>query len=207
LDERWHGIFKNIEKTREIIEKEEVLKELLKEEARLAFEKKEILARKKSCLDKIIKLTPEVFDNNNEQSKAEMEKCEKEINQINERVKSIEEEIENMPERIREANLELLKCTMNSVYFKMRENQLRVKELEELIEKTRKQLAGYIDEKEVLWSMTTKFTHISMTFLAVKSFKNWITSILTKLERYMTKSPIQRRYGHEGCYACANERD
>jgi len=150
LDERWHGIFKNIEKTREIIEKEEVLKELLKEEARLAFEKKEILARKKSCLDKIIKLTPEVFDNNNEQSKAEMEKCEKEINQINERVKSIEEEIENMPERIREANLELLKCTMNSVYFKMRENQLRVKELEELIEKTRKQLAGYIDEKEGL---------------------------------------------------------
>jgi len=60
--------------------------------------------------------------------------------------------------------------------------------LEELIEKTRKQLAGYIDEKEVLWSMTTKFTHISMTFLAVKSFKNWITSILTKLERYMTKA-------------------
>jgi len=46
LDERWHGIFKNIEKTREIIEKEEVLKELLKEEARLAFEKKEILARR-----------------------------------------------------------------------------------------------------------------------------------------------------------------
>jgi len=38
-----------------------------------------------------------VFDNNNEQSKAEMEKCEKEINQINERVKSIEEEIETCP--------------------------------------------------------------------------------------------------------------
>jgi len=53
-----------------------------------------------------------------------------------------------MPERIREANLELLKCTMNSVYFKMRENQLRVKELEELIEKTRKQLAVILTKKK-----------------------------------------------------------
>jgi len=52
LDERWHGIFKNIEKTREIIEKEEVLKELLKEEARLAFEKKEILAVKRAVWTK-----------------------------------------------------------------------------------------------------------------------------------------------------------
>ncbi|HOM02316.1 MAG TPA: hypothetical protein PLH43_05750 [Acetivibrio sp.] len=150
LDERWHNVFKNVEKTKEIIEKEEELKELLKEESRLAFEKKEILSRKKSYLDKIIKLTPEVFDNNNEQSKAEMEKCEKEINQINERIKTIEAEIDNMPERIREANLRLLECTINSVYFKMRENQVRVKELEELIENTKKQLASYIEEKEGL---------------------------------------------------------
>ncbi|WP_243467118.1 hypothetical protein [Acetivibrio straminisolvens] len=150
LDERWHTIFKNTEKAKEIIEKEEKLKELLKEESRLVFEKKEILSRKKSYLDKIIKLTPEVFDKNDQQSKEEMEKCEKEINQINVRIESIEAEIHNMPERIREANMELLKCTINSVYFKMRENQLRVKELEELIEKTRKQLASYIDEKEGL---------------------------------------------------------
>jgi len=94
-----------------------------------------------------------------------------------------------MPERIREANLELLKCTMNSVYFKMRENQLRVKELEELIEKTRKQLAVILTKKKVLWSMTTKFTHISMTFLAVKSFKNWITSIFKQNLKIYDKKP------------------
>jgi len=89
--------FQKYRKTREIIEKEEVLKELLKEEARLAFEKKEILARKKSCLDKIIKLTPEVFDNNNEQSKAEMEKCEKEINQITKELKVLKKKLKTCP--------------------------------------------------------------------------------------------------------------
>lgn len=150
LDERWHAVFKNTEKTDEIIENEEKLKELLKEESRLAFEKKEIISRKKNCLDKIIKLTPEVFDEDNEQSKEEMQKCEKEINHINERMKSIEAEIDNMPERMREANLELLEHTVNTVYLKMRQNQLRLKELEELIQKTRKQLEGYIDEKEGL---------------------------------------------------------
>jgi len=70
----------------------------------------------------------------------------------------------------------------------MRENQLRVKELEELIEKTRKQLAGYIDEKEGLMEYDNEIYAYFHDFLAVKSFKNWITSILTKLERYMTKS-------------------
>ncbi|HHV30241.1 hypothetical protein [Acetivibrio mesophilus] len=150
LDERWHTVFKNTEKSKDIIEKEEKLKELLKEESRLAFEKKEILSRKKSCLEKILKLTPEVFDNNNLQSKEEMQKYEKEINHINERINSIDAEIDNMPEKIREANLELLEHTINSVYFKMRENQLRLRELDELIEQTKKQLESYIDEKSGL---------------------------------------------------------
>jgi len=75
--------------------------------------------------------------------------------------------------------------------------------LEELIEKTRKQLAGYIDEKEGLMEYDNEIYAYFHDLLGGEELQNWITSILTKLERYMTKSPIQRRYGHEGCYACA----
>ncbi|HOQ36895.1 MAG TPA: hypothetical protein PK033_00720 [Acetivibrio sp.] len=150
LDERWNALFKNVEKTEDIKEQEVKVKELLKEESRLLAESKELAAKKKKNLDKIIQLTPQVYEENNENSKEEMKKCELEVKQINERMKTIEDELEDMPKRIRDANIKLLECTVNSVYFRMRKNQKRIKELEELIEVTKEKLREYIDEKERL---------------------------------------------------------
>lgn len=150
LDERWNALFKNVEKTEDIKEQEVKVKELLKEESRLLAESKELAAKKKKNLDKIIQLTPQVYEENNENSKEEMKKCELEVKQINERMKTIKDELEDMPKRIRDANIKLLECTVNSVYFRMRKNQKRIKELEELIEVTKEKLREYIDEKERL---------------------------------------------------------
>jgi len=147
LDERWNALFKNVEKTEDIKEHETKIKELLKEESRLIAESKEIAAKKKKDLARIIQLTPQAYEDNNEEAKEEMKRCELEIKQINERMKEISDELDNMPKRIREANLQLLECTVNSVYFRMRKNQKRLKELEKLIEVTKKQLEEYIDEK------------------------------------------------------------
>jgi chromosome segregation ATPase len=150
LDERWNSLFTSTEKTPEIMKYEEELKELLKEQARLISEAKEISTRKKTCMDKIIQLTTEVFDNNNEKAKDEMQSCEKEIKRINERAVKIEERLEIIPDSIKEANLNLLETTVNIVYFKIRSNQKRVADLEKLIEDTRNSLKLYIDEKESL---------------------------------------------------------
>jgi hypothetical protein len=49
LDERWNGLFKNIEKTPDIISLEEKLKELLKTQSRLIAESKETAVRKRSA--------------------------------------------------------------------------------------------------------------------------------------------------------------
>ncbi|HEX3029889.1 MAG TPA: hypothetical protein VHT34_11430 [Clostridia bacterium] len=150
IDERWNSLFTNTEKTPEIMKYEEELKELLKEQARLISEAKEISNHKKACMDKIIQLTTEVFDNNNEKAKDEMQACEKEIKRINERAVKIEERLDTIPDSIKEANLKLLEITVNIVYFKIRSNQKRVAELEKLIEDTRSSLKQYIDEKESL---------------------------------------------------------
>ena len=150
LDERWNSLFINVEKSPEIIKCEIRLKELLKEQSRFISEAKNIAARKKACVNKILTLTTEVFDNNNEDAKKEMQICEKEVKRINDRVKIIEENLENMPDLIKQANLELLENTVNSVYFKMRFNQKRVKELELIIEETHIKLRDYIDEKGTL---------------------------------------------------------
>ncbi|MCX7841743.1 MAG: hypothetical protein N2489_01545 [Clostridia bacterium] len=150
LDERWQSLFANAEKSPEILRSEEKVKELLKEQSRLIAESKEIAGRKKIYMDRIIKLTTEAYDNDNDKAKEDMQKCQKDIKSINERLEYIEKELDNIPELIKEANLELLENTVIHVYFNIRSKQKRVEELEKLIEETRNKLKEYIDEKEAL---------------------------------------------------------
>lgn len=150
LDERWNSLFRNVEKTPQIIKYEEKLKQLLKDQSRLTEEKRKNSLIKKRCMNRIVELTSKVYEENDEEAKKEMEHCEREINRINQRCKEIEEELENIPDLIKETNLKLLEYTVNMVYFKIRASRKRVEELEVLIEKTREQLKRYIEEKESL---------------------------------------------------------
>ncbi len=150
LDERWNGLFKNIEKTNDIIECENRIKELLKEQSRLISESKEIAIKKKECMDSIIKLTTEVFDKNNKEAHTEMQECEKSIVAINKKMEENEERLLDIPKEIREENLKLLEYTVKQVYFSIRENQLRVTELDKQIAQAKESLKKMIEEKELL---------------------------------------------------------
>lgn len=150
LDERWNKLFVNTPRTPQIASCEEKLKELLKEQARLTAEAKEIAANKKKHMARINLLTPAVFEQNDEAAKKEMDFCEKEIKRINARTKKIEELLDDIPDRLKTANLALLESTVKIVYFKIRASSKRVEELEKLVEQTRTKLKEYIDEKESL---------------------------------------------------------
>jgi len=156
LDERWNSLFRNIEKSPEILKCEERLKELLKEQARLTSEMKSLGPLKKKNMDTIIALTTEAFDKGSEQAKSEMQQCEKEIKRINERLKEIETHLDVIPDDIKETNLELLEHTVNLVYFKIKADQKRIEELDRLIEETRQKLMDYIDERESLTQDSTQ---------------------------------------------------
>lgn len=155
LDERWNKLFVSTPKTSAIEHCEQKLKELLKEEARLTAEQKEISASKKHHMDNIMKLTTDVFEKNDEGAKKEMQLSESEIKRINDRSRNIEVQLDDMPERIKKANLELLEQTVNIVYFKIRSSSKRVEVLEKLIEESRARLKEYIDEKESLSQVDT----------------------------------------------------
>ncbi len=150
LDERWNKLFANAPKNPSIERSEQKLKELLKEESRLIAEQKEIAATKKTHINRIIKLTSEVFEEGSDSAKKEMQGSEREIKRINSRLERIEVLLEEMPNRKKLANLELLEKTVNIVYFKIGSARKRVRELEKLIEESRTKLKEYIDEKETL---------------------------------------------------------
>ncbi|HHW49364.1 MAG TPA: hypothetical protein GXX14_12225 [Clostridiaceae bacterium] len=150
LDERWNNIFRNIDKPPEIARGEEELTGLLKEQARLSDESKTIQAQKKEYMAKIIELTPEAFDKDNEDAKREMQFYEKEIKRINDRLKEIGDRLEKIPDLLKEANLKLLELAVNKVYFKIRESGKRIEELDKMIEETKIKLKEMISERETL---------------------------------------------------------
>lgn len=150
LDERWNGLFNNIVKTNRIIDCEDKIKELLKEQSRLITESKEIVVKKKECMDRILKLTTEAFENNNKEALIDMQDCEKTIVAINNRAKEIEQRLSDVPKDIRQGNLELLEHTIKLVYFSTKENQQRVVELDKEITHTKEHLMKLIDERGLL---------------------------------------------------------
>ena len=150
LDKRWNGLFNNIVKTDKIIDYENKIKELLKEQSRLITESKENSIKKKESMDNIIKLTTEAFDNNNVEARSKMQECEKTIVAINKRVKEIEARLLDIPKELRQANLELLEQTVKLVYFSIKENQLKVVELDKEIAQTKEHLKKLIDERGLL---------------------------------------------------------
>ncbi len=162
LDERWNGLFKNMEKTNDITECENRIKELLKEQSRLITETKDISIKKKECMDSIIRLTTEVFDKNNKEAHTKMQECEKSIVAINKKVEENEERLLDIPKEIREENLQLLEYTVKLVYFSIRENQLRVSELDKEIAEAKEKLMKMIEERELLaedYSDTYSYFH------------------------------------------------
>jgi hypothetical protein len=150
LDERWNGLFSSIRKTPAIERLEEKLKELMKEEARLIAEKKEIDSRKRRHMDRIILLTPDVFEKSDADARKKMQEAEHEINRINRQAAQIENRLGKLPESMKQANLKLLEVTVRIVYRKIRASKKRINELEKLIEETREKLKACIDEKETL---------------------------------------------------------
>lgn len=150
LDERWNKLFTNTQKSPVIEQYEKQLKDLMKEQARLLTEQKAIPVLKKNNMDRIISLTSEVFDKNDETAKNEMQLAEKEIKRLNDRAKIIEDRLNEIPDEIKQVNLRLLEETINVVYFKIRSAGKRVKELEGLIDECKAKLKQYIDEKESL---------------------------------------------------------
>lgn len=150
LDERWNALFTSNEKTPEILQCEGMLRELLKEQARLTAENQELAVRKKGAMERIIRLTGDVFERNDAQAKQEMQQAEQEIKRVNERLEEIAAKMESIPDSIRETNLALLEYTVNVVYFKIRSHQKRVEELDKLIEGVRSQLKEYMEERRTL---------------------------------------------------------
>lgn len=157
IDERWTKLFVTIKITPELQKAEEEMNELIKDEAMLKNEQDNLEPQKRKCMNEIISLTKDAFENDSDTAKQRLKECKKEIEKINNRINKVLEDIENHEEKMRGANLELLNKSINYIFTTLKVNNERAleikKELAEIEEK--KKLLG--EELETISLDWTKY--------------------------------------------------
>ncbi len=150
VDERWKKLYDKFAKTQDIINFENEISSLLKEQSRLKLELKQLNACKKEYMDKIVSLTSQVFDNDSDNAREDMDYCRKEIRRMNLRGAEIERRLEEIPGIIDGDNLEMLECAVNYTYEKMNGYIKRMGELEGLVDEARVKLRKYVEEMQII---------------------------------------------------------
>ena len=150
VDERWKKLYDKYAKTQDIINFENEISSLLKEQSRLKLELKQLNAGKKEYMDKIVSLTSQVFDNDSDNAREDMDYCRKEIRRMNLRGAEIERRLEEIPGIIDGDNLEMLECAVNYTYEKMNGYIKRMGELEGLVDEARVKLRKYVEEMQII---------------------------------------------------------
>ena len=150
LDERWNSLFADIEKTPTILKYEEHLTGLLKKQARLTDEGKKLYEEKRHLLKRIMELTTEAFDQEDEGARKEIDVCETTVKHLNRRAPEIEDELSKLQHELKNANMDLLEHAVSHIYTGILKSKARAEELEDDIAKLREQIQNSIDERERL---------------------------------------------------------
>ena len=140
LDQKWHRLFAVHGKTDEIKGLEAELNTLLTEQARLNTLLKELKKLKGKLLDEIVQSM--------EEDEKKLEENKRLVDEINEKLDECEDELADIPFRLRETNDELMICSMDYFYEKIRVNQSESTEIEEWINQVRIDLKKNIIRKQ-----------------------------------------------------------
>jgi flagellar biosynthesis/type III secretory pathway chaperone len=142
----WIQLFSNY-KSRSMQKTIAKLEELISREKECDSELGSLEKRKKIVMNKILYLSKDINENNNEAALKKMEEAEKELLDINRRIPLILEEAESLPGLINEQNTLLLKETIKRSYELIKEHKTESEKCQEQVNEIRKKLAELIQKK------------------------------------------------------------
>lgn len=177
LDKNWHNMFPPGHKTEKMIELEAEVNNLLKEQGNLTNKQKEYGNLKKEFLNKIIALTTDAYDNDSQSAKKDINQSGKYIEEINSELKGIEERLYEIPRQIKSVNSELFKESVKLCYEQMKDNKVRIKQLNMEISDLRQRLKDRIDEKQ------TKEEQVERVYIFLHNLVG--ADIINKIDKYL----------------------
>jgi flagellar biosynthesis/type III secretory pathway chaperone len=123
------------------------LEELIAREKECDSELRSQEKRKKVVMNKILYLSKDINDNNNEAALPKMEETEKELIEINQKMPKLIEEMETLPDLINAQNTLLLKETIKKSYELINEHKSESEKCQEQVNEIRQKLAALIQKK------------------------------------------------------------
>ncbi|MCR5251014.1 MAG: hypothetical protein K6E50_10455 [Lachnospiraceae bacterium] len=142
LDNKWYKLMAGIDRTPEMQQLEDKLKELLKRQGKLNTESKEIRAKKAKIMEDIVGV---MDDADGAKKQAEYSAT---INQYNELLEQYQDELLDLPREIEQVNFELMLDTMEICYEQIAQNTQRITEIAEWIANIRVELKKNVVRKQ-----------------------------------------------------------
>lgn len=143
LDNKWHKIWKMIEKPNDIAKNESKLNDLLRKQGKITTESKEIKKIKKKLMDEIVSLMDE-----NKSSESKVNENKRLIEDCNQKLEKYEEESADLPDQINEINREIMFSTMEQCYHALHSNEKDINELADWIAGIRIELKKNVVRKQ-----------------------------------------------------------
>lgn len=155
LDERWHKLFPEKEKTSEIRKLEKNLNELLKRQGQITNDLKALKKIKAGLMKEILE-NSEVEGVSDTKRQKLMARNQKLLLEAKEKIEALEEEEFEIPEKIRTANIELMIEGVDECYRRIHQNYTDIRLLGVLINEMRTELKKHIVDKQDKEIMNTE---------------------------------------------------
>lgn len=140
LDEHWHRLFPEKDKTPEIRRLEKRLADLLKRQGQIGYDLKAVRKIKSDLMKEILENTEENSSLSESKRQKLMAKDQKLVIEAKEKIAALEQEETEMPENIRTANLELVLEGIDVCYHRIHQNYDDIQLLGKWINETRLEL-------------------------------------------------------------------
>jgi hypothetical protein len=141
---------------------EKSLNDMLKRQAKLNSETKELKKLKKKLMDEVVILADEMGEHPTKKQDKEMADHKRLIEECNEKMDNNEEELVDLPRQINQLNNQLMLITMDVCYRKLQQNTKELSEIEEWINGIRRELKKKVvrkQEKEAVINKLYAYMH------------------------------------------------
>ena len=149
LDNKWYKLFTQSEYTSEIRHMESELNDLIKRQAKVSDENREIKKLKKKLMDEIVVLADElVRDPSSKRLEKKQDECKRLLTECNEKLDANEEKMVELPRKINKLNKQLMIATMEVCYRRLQLDTEELNEIDEWIGNIRRELKKKIIRKQ-----------------------------------------------------------
>jgi hypothetical protein len=150
LDNRWHELFTEEQKTPEIIELEQKVNNLLKKQGKMVNDIKDMKKLKTGLIKEIVVNMDIGTDIIGKAKEKKLDKNKQYINEINGKIDAAMDELSEIPYQIKEVNEALMAESIKNFYEQLEMNKTELKEVADWIAEIREELKRKILVKQDL---------------------------------------------------------